>query len=314
MMRKKSLSVVSVNILTQKGSSSKSQHFIEIGEQGVIGNVQAGDFQCQVSLLSEESLVRFCSENNCHISAESLTGNILVQGMELSAIQLLDRFVADPIILEVTMMGNQFHKEECRSFRSTGDCIIDHKGIYCRVIQGGILKPGDTIRYEPRSLKIAVITLSTRAFSGIYEDKSGLTLQEILSDFFHKQQWRTSMKRSLIPDDIGLLNRELIDYFENGYDIIFTTGGTGIGPHDYTPEVVAEFCDKLIPGIMEFIRCKYGEKIPNALLSRSVAGIREKTLVYTLPGSVKAVREYLSEILKTIEHCLFMIHELDTHR
>jgi molybdopterin biosynthesis enzyme MoaB len=71
--------------------------------------------------------------------------------------------------------------------------------------------------------------------------------------------------------------------------------------------------DKQIPGIMELIRVKYGLKKPNALLSRGVAGTMGKTIVYTLPGSVKAVSEYLSEITKTMEHTLYMLHGIDKH-
>ena len=72
-------------------------------------------------------------------------------------------------------------------------------------------------------------------------------------------------------------------------------------------------CSKLIPGVMESIRTKYGQKNPNALLSRSIAGILGHSVVYTLPGSVKAVEEYMSEILKTMEHLVLTARGLDLH-
>ena len=71
--------------------------------------------------------------------------------------------------------------------------------------------------------------------------------------------------------------------------------------------------DKEIPGIMEMIRMKYGAEKPNALLSRGVAGVVGQSLVYTLPGSVKAVQEYMTEILKTMQHLIFMLHGIDAH-
>jgi len=71
--------------------------------------------------------------------------------------------------------------------------------------------------------------------------------------------------------------------------------------------------DKEIPGIMDLIRMKYGAEKPAALISRSVAGLIGKSLVYCLPGSTKAVNEYMDEILKTVEHSVYMIHELDIH-
>ena len=99
----------------------------------------------------------------------------------------------------------------------------------------------------------------------------------------------------------------------NDFDIIFTTGGTGIGPRDITPEVVKPLLDKEIPGIMESIRIKYGMEKPNALLSRSIAGVMKKSLIYTLPGSVRAVNDYMSEILKTLEHLIYMQRGIDAH-
>jgi molybdopterin adenylyltransferase len=95
--------------------------------------------------------------------------------------------------------------------------------------------------------------------------------------------------------------------------VIIATGGTGPGPRDITPETAAALCDKLIPGIMENIRMKFGSAQPNALLSRSIAGVAGSTQIYTLPGSVRAVEEYMGEILKTLERAIFMLHGLDAH-
>jgi len=116
----------------------------------------------------------------------------------------------------------------------------------------------------------------------------------------------------LIPDDPGKLD-ELVKSASDDCDLIFTTGGTGIGPRDITVEVVRPLLSKEIPGIMEYIRVKYGTEKPNALLSRGIAGITGKSLIYTLPGSVKAVDEYMSEILRTVKHTLLMLHGIDSH-
>ena len=99
----------------------------------------------------------------------------------------------------------------------------------------------------------------------------------------------------------------------NYYNIIITTGGTGIGPRDITVETVIPLLSKQIPGIMEYIRIKYGTEKPTALLSRSVAGVIGKSLIYTLPGSVKAVEEYMREIVKTLSHTINMQYGVDKH-
>ena len=164
----------------------------------------------------------------------------------------------------------------------------------------------------PEKFKVIIITLSDRASRGEYDDQSGPEVQVILSDFFWKQGWPCIIERVLIPDDSSELGRLLAEAKER-YNIIITTGGTGIGPKDITVETVRPFLEKEIPGIMEFIRVRYGATHPAALLSRGVAGIAGKSVVYTLPGSVRAVREYLEEILRTLEHTILMQYGIDTH-
>src|SRR5664280_1908714 len=115
---------------------------------------------------------------------------------------------------------------------------------------------------------------------------------------------------TLIPDDFSML-KELLEKGSSFYNIIITTGGTGIGPRDITVDTVKPMLSKEIPGIMEMIRVKYGMDKPNALLSRSVAGIIGKSLIYTLPGSVRAVDEYMDEIVKTLTHTIMMQHGID---
>jgi molybdenum cofactor synthesis domain-containing protein len=165
----------------------------------------------------------------------------------------------------------------------------------------------------PRILNIAVITLSDRASKSEYADTSGPQIQERCMEYYSKNHRKTNFEYQLLPDNAEMLKSMLRRFVELQFDIIFTTGGTGLGPRDFTPEVVKSMLSKEIPGIMEHIRTKYGQKIPHALLSWSVAGLIENTLVFTLPGSVKAVNEYLNEILPITEHALFTINGLSFH-
>ncbi len=158
-----------------------------------------------------------------------------------------------------------------------------------------------------------VITLSDRASRGEYEDLSGPGIEKQLKTFFKNIEFELEIIKHLIPDDPVLLEKLLLEARGSGVNAIFTTGGTGIGPRDYTPDVVKGLIDKEIPGVMEMIRVKYGMVKPNALISRGVAGTLGKSLVYTLPGSLRAVAEYCSEILPTILHSMKMIHGVDDH-
>jgi molybdenum cofactor synthesis domain-containing protein len=164
----------------------------------------------------------------------------------------------------------------------------------------------------PEKFEILIITLSDRAHRGEYEDLSGPKVREKVEEFFHSAGWLFNIKLTLIPDDTEML-KELLVSAENKYNIIITTGGTGISPRDITVETVKPLLTKEIPGIMEFIRIKYGTDKPNALLSRGIAGVISQSLIYTLPGSVKAVEEYMAEIVKTLKHTINMLYGIDKH-
>jgi len=163
----------------------------------------------------------------------------------------------------------------------------------------------------PEVFKVHVITLSDRAHSGVYSDLSGPVVVKYVKDAIADAGWKYEIKTTVIPDDAVALQAILKEAPMT--DLIITTGGTGIGPRDITPDVVRPLLTREIPGIMEQIRVKYGTKNPKALLSRAVAGTIGNTLIYTLPGSVKAVHEYMAEIVKTMEHTFYMLYGIDKH-
>lgn len=172
---------------------------------------------------------------------------------------------------------------------------------------------GLQIYHQPKVFKAMVVTLSDRAYRGIYEDKSGPKAVEMIEAFFKENNKIAEVKSQIIPDFEEELSLIIEECRVNKYDLLITTGGTGIGKRDITVETVKKHLDKEIPGIMELIRMKFGAQKPNALLSRGVAGTMKQTLVYTLPGSVKAVEEYLNEIFITLDHLFYMLNGIDNH-
>jgi molybdopterin adenylyltransferase len=165
----------------------------------------------------------------------------------------------------------------------------------------------------PEEFNVLIITLSDRAFRGEYEDLSGPRIKELIKEFFHSIKTGCKIAQELIPDEEIILKEKVLDA-SGKFNIIFTTGGTGIGPRDITVETITPLLTKKIPGVMEYIRFKYGSDRPNALLSGGVAGLIGRTLIYTLPGSVRAVSEYMAEIIKTLEHTLLMLYGIDSHK
>lgn len=308
--------VVSVNVSAETGQSKTPVPDITVGEIGVVGDAHAGYWHRQVSLLGVESIERFSREHQREFKPGEFAENITTEGLDLSRCGILDRFIFSgdaPVELELTQVGKLCHGGGCAIFQQVGRCVMPTEGLFCRVIRPGKIKPGDVVVHAGRILQIHVITLSDRASRGVYEDKSGPKICEILEAFFEGRPWHIEINRKLIPDEADLLKHELTAARSAGADMVFTTGSTGIGPRDIAPETVLSLADKQIPGVMEMIRCKYGMEKPGALLSRSVAAVSGQTLIYTLPGSPRAVQEYLDEILKTLEHSLLMLRGIARH-
>jgi len=308
-----SIEVLSVNISVKKGTIKKPVKKVQLTDIGIPTDAHAGKWHRQVSMLAAESIRKFSKEANREIVAGEFAENITTRGMEIHLCKPFDRFVSDNLELMVTQIGKKCHGDNCAIFREIGNCVMPKEGIFVKVIKGGELKAGEKLIYKARILKIKVITLSDRASRGEYADKSGPFIKQYASNYLDNIRRHYEFENEIIPDDEIVLQESVSKAVNENYDIIFTTGGTGIGERDITPDVLRKMFDKEIPGIMELIRVKYGMKNPNALLSRSVAGILDKTLIYAMPGSPKAVKEYLDEILPTLEHSLRMIYGIDNH-
>jgi molybdopterin adenylyltransferase len=153
-------------------------------------------------------------------------------------------------------------------------------------------------------IKAAILTISDSCSVGKRDDISGGTINEILS----KNNFEICQKK-IVPDDLEKITNVLMHFSDiDSIDVVLTTGGTGLGPQDVTPEATASICERTVPGISEILRSEGFKKTPNAVLSRGLAGIRKNTLIVNLPGSPKAVRENLEIILDILPHAVEMIH------
>lgn len=306
------MKVVSVNISEKKGTIKKPVSSIELFEKGVRKDAHSGSWHRQVSLLGTESFEKFEKLAGRQLHWGEFAENITTEGLILYDCRPFDRIRVGEVLLEVTQIGKTCHGDSCAIFREVGSCVMPKEGIFCRVINGGTVKPGDTFEYLPKTMNVSVITLSDRAYSGEYADRSGPAISIRVEEFFEKSRWPVNIISKIIPDDKQMLISAIKEAVVTS-DIIFTTGGTGLGPRDITIDTLMPLLDREIPGIMDMIRLKYGAENPNALISRSVSGLIGRTMVFALPGSVKAVNEYLTEIEKIIIHLLYMINGIDNH-
>ena len=147
-------------------------------------------------------------------------------------------------------------------------------------------------------MRVAILTVSDRTFAGEREDRSGPALAEAVSE----RGWEVS-KRAVVPDDEEAVRRALVRIADAGdTDVILTTGGTGLGPRDVTPEATLAVISTAVPGLPEAMRAASLEKTPHAMISRAVAGVRGECLIVNLPGSPKGALECFEVAAPALGH------------
>jgi molybdopterin adenylyltransferase len=157
-------------------------------------------------------------------------------------------------------------------------------------------------------MRAALLTISDGVAAGEREDKSGDLLAELLAAEGYE------VERRVVPDDREGIADAIVELAEDAV-LVLTTGGTGLGPRDVTPEATAEVLERPAPGIAEAIRADSIAKTPHGLLSRGVAGVRGQTLVVNLPGSPGGCRDGFAVLQPALRHALELLAgEQTAHR
>ena len=156
-------------------------------------------------------------------------------------------------------------------------------------------------------IPVGIVTVSDRASRGIYEDLGGPALKSAAE----KRAWRV-VHECLVPDDKADIQKAIRELVRKGCHLILTTGGTGVALRDVTPEAVREISVRELPGFGEVMRLESMKLTPNAILSRSLAVVVEKTLVICLPGKPSGAVECLGFVAGAIPHCLEILQAVPT--
>lgn len=153
----------------------------------------------------------------------------------------------------------------------------------------------------PRDLRSAVIVCSDSTSKGVRKDRSGLLIRERLMSYGLDPAYR------VVPDDVQRIETELLGLISDGYRLIVTTGGTGLGPHDVTVEATRRVIDREVPGIMEAARAYGQRRTPYAMLSRGLAGSKGDSIILNLPGSSRGTEESLDAVFPAVLHAYKMM-------
>lgn len=265
---------------------------------GIVGDAHAGVWHRQISLLAQESIDKMVAQG-LNVKSGDFAENITTTGVDLLSLPIGSKINLGSATLTISQIGKVCHNR-CAIYHQAGDCVMPREGIFGIVEKESTVKVGDEVTFEPKNgLSVGIITLSDRASVGVYEDKTGPALVELV-----KNELNTSFIRTeIIADEQKRLEMMLTDFADNQkFDLIITNGSTGVSPRDIAPEAILNVIQRRLPGFEEAMRYGSLQKTVMAVISRAVCGIRNNSLIISVPGSPKAAVENLGFIIKAITH------------
>ena len=274
-------------------------------EWGIEGAAHGGSWHRQVSLLSADKIAAF-NARGANVQPGAFGENLVVAGFDFRALPVGTLLRCGDVLLEMTQIGKECHSH-CEIYKRMGECIMPTQGVFARVLEPGEIRVGDEMeiqpRTEPRPWQAAVITLSDKGARGERRDESGPAIAKRLTEAGYEV-----VEQLLLADEAAPLKAQLMRLADQRQlDLILTTGGTGFGPRDITPEATLAVAHRSAPGIAEAMRAASLAITPRAMLSRAASVIRGKTLIINLPGSPKACMECMDVFLDTIPHAMGLL-------
>ncbi len=272
---------------------------------GLQNDAHAGKWHRQVSLLSADKIEAFRARG-ADVTPGAFGENLVVEGFDFRALPVGTLLRCGDVLLEMTQIGKECHTH-CAIYHKMGECIMPTEGVFARVLEPGTISVGDEMviekRKTPRPWQAAVITLSDKGSRGERRDESGPAIVKRLEESGYEV-----VEQILLSDDPAALKNTLIRLCDQRQlDLILTTGGTGFGLRDTTPEATMAVAERNVPGIAEMMRAESMRITKHAMLSRAASVIRGKTLIINLPGSPRACMENMDVFMDTIPHGLGLL-------
>ena len=298
--------IEAICVSMKKGEKKKQiQSARFIVDHGIEGDAHAGSWHRQVSILSFEDIEGMKKKGLPDLKSGDFAENVVVSGVDLANLGLGSRLrLGKEAVVSITQLGKVCHSH-CAIYQQTGDCIMPRLGMFGRVLHGGDVVTGDAVdvlEATPRNVfQAVVLTISDRCSRGETQDTAG----PAVGDMLRKELKANIYKTEIIPDDKDRIVERLKHYCDgHSIDLVVAVGGTGFSPRDVTPEAVAEVVHRQAPGLGEAMRAASMAKTPRAMLSRSLCGIRNSTLIISLPGSLRSATENMEVIMPVLDHGL----------
>jgi molybdopterin adenylyltransferase len=275
---------------------------------GIEGDAHAGPWHRQISLLDASDVEQASRAASIDLPPGAFAENLLISGLDLGAIGLGSQLrLGTGVVLSISQIGKHCHAP-CRIQYLTGACIMPRRGLFAVVEEGGDAAPGVEIEVAHRvpreAIQAVVLTISDRCSRSESTDTAGPAIVSLLQDRLKAHVYATGV----LPDEKDVISERLRHYCDgHSIDLVVTVGGTGFAARDVTPEAVRDVVDRLTPGLDDAMRAASLERSPRAMLSRAASGIRARTLVLSLPGSLRASTENLDVVLPALPHGLALL-------
>ncbi len=287
----------------KKKTPVDSARFVQ--NHGIEGDAHAGNWHRQVSLLNMEDVESIKQDKLPNLADGDFAENIILSGLPLATLGLGSVIqLGNEAQLSITQLGKVCHTP-CNIYHQTGDCIMPRLGLFARVTASGNASAGSEAKIikevAKNAFQVAVITISDRCSRGETTDTAGPAVCELVKKSVNSHIYTLD----IVPDKQEAIVEKLKHYSHgHSIDLILTVGGTGFTPSDVTPEAVTQVIERPTPGLDEAMRIASAKITPRAMLSRAVSGIRDSTLIISLPGSERSSTENLEAVLPALEHGL----------
>jgi len=298
------MKVEALCVSSEKGTAKRPVEEARfVAGHGIEGDAHAGDWHRQVSLLAAEEVDAW-RQRLPDLAPGDFAENVLVSGAEFDRFGLGTRLrLGAEAEVEIAQIGKECGEHPCTVFERLGDCLMPRRGLFARVVRGGMVRVGDAVEVVEvvgrDVIQAVVLTISDRCARGQATDTAGPAVASLLERELGAHIYETA----ILPDDAERISARLREFVaRRGIDLVVTVGGTGFSPRDVTPEATRAVIERPTPGLNEAMRAASLAKTPHAMLSRGVSGICGRTLIVNLPGSERGATENLEAILPALPH------------